>query len=83
MAKIISNPTEEVVRIVIEGDEYSVGAGGEILVEDDERATRWIATHGFLVCKDVAETKPAKAAEKVIEAAEEEEKETKTTRAGK
>jgi len=55
MSKIISNPTDSDIHIVVEGDKYSVEANGTKSVSD-KVAEIWVKTHQFLtIGKDAKE----------------------------
>lgn len=53
MAKIIKNPTDNTVRIVIDGKEFSVEADGSTAPLADKIVERWIHTHRFLRAESV------------------------------
>ena len=48
MAKTIHNPTDNEVRIVLDGIEYRVPAKEVVNVADDAHAATWLDTHQFL-----------------------------------
>jgi hypothetical protein len=68
------NPTENRIEVQFEGDVYILEGNGEIDIQNEEHAERWMKTHGFLIREEVKEaSKPApkKAAKKVAKKVEE------------
>lgn len=52
MAKLVQNPTDNEVKIEINGKWYVVESQGSLIVESDEDAKNWQRTHQFLTLED-------------------------------
>lgn len=77
MTITLKNPTESDVRIVFQGEEYSIEAGKTADL-DEAIASHWIGIHGFLQVEGHSDTTVEEKVEDKEDDVSEEEEATKT-----